>query len=107
MVVPEWHQKGSVMQSTIDERARITARVPAELRESLEEAAQLQGATLSQFVVQAASAEARRVLDQESLIRLSRRDAAKVLALLDRLPQPNPRLKDAVRAHRQQVRAST
>lgn len=88
-------------------RSRIAARVPAELRERLEEAAQLQGATLSQFVVQAASAEAGRVLDQESWIRLSRRDAAKVLALLDRPPQPNTRLKEAVRAQRQQVRVST
>ncbi|MCP5521839.1 MAG: DUF1778 domain-containing protein [Verrucomicrobiales bacterium] len=94
------------MPAAVDDRTRITARVPAELRATLEEAAQLQGATLNQFLVQAGFAEAQRVLERENLLRLSRRDAAKVFSMLDRPPRPNARLKQAVAAHRQKVRAS-
>ncbi len=94
------------MPATIDNRTRITARVPEELRSTLEEAAQLQGATLNQFLVQAGFAGAQRVLERENMLRLSRRDAAKVFALLDRPAHPNTRLKGAVAAHRQKVRAS-
>ena len=39
---------------------RITARVPSEMRETLEEAAQLQGATLNQFVVQSVFQDGKR-----------------------------------------------
>ena len=81
-----------------------TARVPAELRETLEQAAQLQGATLNQFVVQSAFQAAQRIVERETLIRLSQRDAQKVFSLLDHPPKPNARLKEAVKASRAKVR---
>ena len=56
-------------------KERISARVPKPVRKTLEEAAALSGATLNQFVVQAALKEAHAVLEQERIIRLSRRDA--------------------------------
>lgn len=89
---------------TIDEDIRITARVPAELKDTLERAAQLQGATLNQFVVQSAFHEAQRILERETVIRLSQRDAQKVFSLLEHPPKPNKRLKDAVKAYRNLVR---
>ena len=38
----------------IAERVRLTARTPGRLRDTLEQAAELQGATLNQFVVRSA-----------------------------------------------------
>jgi uncharacterized protein (DUF1778 family) len=38
-----------------------------------------------------------RVIERESVIRLSQKDARKVLSLLDNPPKPNKRLKDAVK----------
>ncbi len=38
-----------------------------------------------------------RVIERESLIRLSQEDARNVLSLLDHPPKPNKRLKDAVK----------
>lgn len=93
---------------TIDEdKIRITARVPAELRDTLEQAAHLQGATLNQFVVQSAFQEAQRVLERETLIRLSQRDAQKVFSLLEHPPKANKHLKDAVKAYRTLVGVSS
>jgi uncharacterized protein (DUF1778 family) len=79
-------------------RKRITARVSDSVRDTLEQAAELLGATVNQFVVQAAYEEAQRVIERESVIRLSQKDAHKVLALLDNPPKPNKRLKEAVKA---------
>ena len=86
-------------------RKRITARVSDNVRVTLEQAAELLGATVNQFVVQTAYVEAQRVIERESVIRLSQKDAHKVLALLDSPPKPNKRLKDAVKAFKGTVRA--
>jgi uncharacterized protein (DUF1778 family) len=86
-------------------RKRITARVSDDVRVTLEQAAELLGATVNQFVVQTAYQEAQRVLERESVIRLSQKDARKILSLLDHPPKPNKRLKDAARAFKGSVRA--
>lgn len=103
MSVPKWHRMD--MGQVLDEpRTRITARVSDNVRDTLEQAAELLGSTVNQFVVQTAYVEAQRVIERESIIRLSQKDAHKILALLDNPPKPNKRLKDAVKAHKGTVR---
>lgn len=75
------------------------------MRETLEQAAELLGATVNQFVVQTAYQEAQRLLERESVIRLSQRDARRIFALLDSPPRPRKALKDAVTAYKGSVRA--
>ncbi len=86
-------------------RKRITARVSDTVRDTLEQAAELLGSTVNQFVVQTAYQEAQRVVERETVIRLSQKDAQKVLSLLDHSPKPTKRLKDAVKAFKGTVRA--
>jgi uncharacterized protein (DUF1778 family) len=94
------------VEHVLDEpRKRITARVSKKVRATLEQAAELLGATVNQFVVQTAYQEAQRILERESVIRLSQKDACKVLALLDSPPKANKSLKDAVEAFKGSVRA--
>ncbi len=94
------------MEPVLEEpRKRITARVSGTVRVTLEQAAELLGATVNQFVVQTAYQEAQRVIERESIIRLSQKDARKVLALLDHPPKPNKRLKAAVKVFQGTVRA--
>jgi len=94
------------MEHVIEEpRTRITARVSDSVRVTLEQAAELLGATVNHFVVQTAYQEAQRVIERESVIRLSQKDARKVLCLLDHPPKPNKRLRDAVKAFKGTVRA--
>lgn len=103
-LVPKWHRTD--MERVLEEpRKRITARVSNRVRDTLEQAAELLGATVNQFVVQTAFEEAQRVIERESIIRLSQKDAQKVLSLLDHPPKPNKRLKDAVKSYRGAVRA--
>jgi uncharacterized protein (DUF1778 family) len=94
------------MEHVMEEpRKRITARVSDSVRMTLEQAAELSGATVNQFVVQTAYQEAQRLIERESVIRLSQKDARKVLSLLDNPPKPNKRMKDAVKAFKGSVRA--
>ena len=81
-------------------RRRITARVPDAMRVTLEQAAELLGATVNQFIVQSAYQEAQRVIERESVIRLSQDDARKIFALIDHPPKASERLKEAMRASR-------
>lgn len=94
------------MQHTVEApRKRITARVSERVQRALEQAAELTGSTVNQFVVQTAFQEAQRLLERETVIRLSQEDARTLLALLDHPPKPNKRLKDAARAFKNSVRA--
>jgi len=63
------------------------------------------GSTVNQFVMQTAYQEAQRVIERESVIRLSQKDARMVFSLFDNPPKPKKRLKDAVKAFKGTVRA--
>ncbi len=80
---------------------RIAARVPREVYQTLRRAAELSGATVNQFLVQAALKEAQAVIEREDVIRLSPRDWNWLLPLLDEPPAPNARLRAAQARHRQ------
>lgn len=80
---------------TTSDKEWISARVSSQVAEALNEAADLCGATLSNFVVQAALREAQRVIDREKTIPMSTKDVAMLLDLLDNPPPPNAALSRA------------
>jgi uncharacterized protein (DUF1778 family) len=88
------------MTLTSDERGRITTRVPQNVQDTLQHAADLIGAPLNQFIVQAALREAQRVIDRERVVELSARDAAFLLKLLEKPSQPNARLAKALQHYK-------
>jgi uncharacterized protein (DUF1778 family) len=88
------------MTATTLDRGRITARVPQNVQDTLQQAADLLGATLNQFVVQAALVEAQRVIERERAIQLSRDDGAFLLSLLESPPAPNARLRKALQNYK-------
>lgn len=80
------------MSTASIDRGRITARVPAQVQETLEMAASMTGSTVNQFIVQTALREAERIIEQERVIRLSVDDAKAMLAVFDNPPMPNEKL---------------
>ena len=78
---------------------RITARVPHSTRSIIERAAAIYGATINQFIVQAAVERANEVLQSAEAIKLSARDAKTFLNALAKPAQPNEILLEAVCAH--------
>lgn len=71
---------------------RIGARVPSDVFHTLHQAAALTGATLNQFLVQAALKEAQAIIEREQTLTLTRRDAERLLDLLENPPPPTPAL---------------
>lgn len=80
------------MTTTLIDRGRITARVPLQVHETIELAANMIGATVNQFIVQTALREAERIIEREKLINLNASDTKAFLAALDNPPLPNQRL---------------
>ena len=79
---------------------RLTARIPQHTGQLLAEAAAMRGLTLGSFVVSAAVKEAEEVLARQQTIRLTRGDARKFFAALDRPPAPGRSLRKAAAAAR-------
>ena len=88
------------MSNTAKKDDRVTTRIPKNVKNTLEQAANITGATLNQFIVQAALKEAQQILEAERVINLSEKDAEMVFSLLENPPTPNENLKQAVEKHR-------
>jgi len=82
---------------------RITARVSEHIKETLVAAADLTGATLNQFLVQAALEKAETVIEKDKMILLSHNDAQCFFNILDNPPEPNAKLNNAVKNYRANI----
>ena len=86
-----------------EERGRITARVSNPIAEKLQQAADLTGATLNQFLVQAALEKAQAIIEREHAIHYTREDAAMLIDLLDAPPATNAALAKAFARYKNKV----
>jgi uncharacterized protein (DUF1778 family) len=83
--------------------SRISARVPAHVYETITRAAELCGATVNQFLVQSALAQARLVIEEESIIRLDTEAAKRFFDAIENPPEPNEKLLAAFLAHKDRL----
>jgi uncharacterized protein (DUF1778 family) len=76
--------------------ARLEARISTDLHGLLKRAAELQGRTMTDFVVAAVQDAAQRAIEQAEVIRLSMADQQCFADALLSPPQPQPALKRAM-----------
>jgi uncharacterized protein (DUF1778 family) len=76
--------------------ARLEARLPAEVHALLKRAAEMEGRTLTDFVVSAAREAAVRTIAETQVLRLSLEDQQRVADAILHPPKPAPSLKKAV-----------
>jgi uncharacterized protein (DUF1778 family) len=93
------------MPAIKEKKERIVARVPATVRKTIKMAADLQGAAMNQFMVQAAYKEAQEILERETFIRLTSAQAKQVFELIEKPPKPNAALLAAAKRFKANVRA--
>lgn len=86
--------------------SRLEARLPARVHALLKRAAEIQGRTLTDFVVTAAQEAARRTIEETDIVRLSRADQERFAAALIAPPKPGPALRRAAKRHRRLVAAT-
>jgi len=84
--------------------ARIEARIAPDALLIVKRAAELQGRSVSDFVVAAAQAEANRTIEETHIIRLSIEDQRAFAEAILNPPSPNDALKRAAAAHASLIR---
>ena len=75
--------------------ARLEARISTDLHSMLKRAAELQGRTMTDFVVGAVQQAAQQAIEQSEVVRLSLADQEKFTKALLAPPKPAPALKRA------------
>lgn len=89
------------MKSANQTTARLEARLPNEVLARLKRAAELQGRSLTDFVVAAADEAACRAIEQTEIINLSIEDQRQIVEALLNPPEPTPALIRAVKRYRE------
>lgn len=85
--------------------ARLEARISIDLHSLLKRAAELQGRTMTDFVVAAVQDAAQRAIEQAEVVRLSLADQECFAQALLSPPEPAPALKRAFTRRRKLLRA--
>lgn len=86
-------------QETTPRTARLEARIAPEALVIVKRAAEMEGRSLSDFIVSAAQEAARRTIEDNHIIRLSVEDQQRFVDMLLNPPEPADALKRARQAH--------
>ncbi len=81
--------------TTVISTARLEARISTELHSTLKRAAEIQGRTMTDFIIAAVQDAAQRAIEQSSVIRLSLSDQECFASALLSPPKATPALKRA------------
>jgi uncharacterized protein (DUF1778 family) len=87
------------MPQQANRTARIEARIAPDALRVVKRAAELQGRSVSDFLVAAAQEIAHRTIDEALVIRLSAKEQRRFVDLLLKPPAPSPALRRAKKAH--------
>ncbi len=82
---------------------RLEARLTAEQKKSIEEAASIRGISVSDFVISSAHEAATRLIREKQVLTLSEEDRQTFFALLLNPPKPNKRALAAAKRVRREI----
>jgi len=85
-------------RTVVNENERMNLRIKPEVKARLVRAAALRHTDLTNFVTQTALREADAVIEAAEVLKVSDRDYARVLDLLENPPKPNDKLRAAIAA---------
>ncbi len=83
---------------------RLVARTSTEVQEMIQRAADYSGATLSQFLIEAAMERARTVIERTETLHLSMAGSDALFAALENPPKANPKLLNAAKHYKDTVK---
>lgn len=94
------------MRDEPNRTARLEARIAPEALAVVKRAAEIQGRSISDFVVAAAQEAAHRTIEETQIIRLSVEDQRAFAEAILNPPEPTPALKRAAVRYRQLVKSA-
>jgi uncharacterized protein (DUF1778 family) len=83
---------------------RLEARVTREQKQLIERAAELEGRSITDFVVASAQSAARQVIQDHEILKLTARDREVFVQALLNPPKPTDKLRHAVRRYKEAFR---
>jgi uncharacterized protein (DUF1778 family) len=83
---------------------RLEARVTREQKHLIEHAAELEGRSITDFVVASAQSAAKQVIQDHEILKLTARDREVFVQALLNPPRPTNKLRQAVRRYREEFR---
>ena len=94
------------MSQVATRTARLEARISPDVLAAVKRAAEIEGRSVSDFVVDAARLAAERTIEETQIIRMSLADQMRVAAVLAAPPAASAGLDHAMEAHRSLIQAS-
>lgn len=91
------------IEKTTNQTARLNFRLPAEIKERIEDAALVSGLTVTDFAINSLANSADEILEKQQTRKLSKRDGEIFLALLESPPEPNEALLKAVKEYKKRI----
>lgn len=95
--------KDAMMPDHPTRTARIEARISPEILATVKRAAEIEGRSVSDFVVAAAQEAARRTIEETNVLRLSLEDQRLIAEAIQNPPEPNEALRRAFDANRRMI----
>ncbi|MCC6848014.1 MAG: DUF1778 domain-containing protein [Deltaproteobacteria bacterium] len=88
------------MRASTERQERLEARITKQQKALFQRAAELQGRSLSDFVVSSAQEAAMRAIQERTVMSLTARDQQALVSALLNPPAPSARLRKAAARHR-------
>ena len=85
---------------------RLEARISKDQKIRLMQAAELEGSTLTDFIVRAAQEAANKTLERTEVLKLTARDRETFVNALIMAPPPSPRLREAAARYKKILRTA-
>lgn len=92
-----------VKTTTDNSTARLEARIPSDVYETMQRAAKLSGMTMTSFIVTTMGKRAAEIVEEADILRLSREDQVRFAEALLNPPPANARLRRAARRHAEMI----
>jgi len=93
------------MQTQTIKSARVGLRVPPALKRAWDEAAALEGRSLSDIIIAATTEAITDIIDRHRIIRITQADMEQITQDLQNPPEPNEALISAVQSYKKSVEA--
>ena len=85
------------------EKERISARVPQHVYQTITQAAEISGATLNQFFLQATLEKAQMIMEKNRIVKLSTQSATGFFDAIENPPKPKSKLKKAMKIYKESI----
>jgi uncharacterized protein (DUF1778 family) len=103
---PYINKREVIMPQSSARTTRLEARISPEALAAVRRAAEIQGRSLSDFVVSAAQEAAQKTIEEAQVLRLAVEDQRTLAASILNPPEPNEALRRAAAAHQRLVISS-